>query len=53
MYLRCQSNTFPPFDQSNSHVSFINSGFNNFRFSSDTTFSQVKILHHFLQNVTP
>ena len=36
MCLRCQSNIFPLFGQSNSHVSLINSGFNNFRFSSDT-----------------
>ena len=36
MCLRCQSNIFPFFDQSNSDVSLINSGCNNFRFSSDT-----------------
>ena len=30
------SNTFPFFDQSNSDVSLINSGFNNFHFPSDT-----------------
>ena len=35
MCLRCQSNIFPFFDQSNSDVSLINSGFNNFCFSSD------------------
>ena len=36
MCLRCQSNTLPFFDQSKSNVFFINSCFNNFRFSSDT-----------------
>ena len=36
MCLRCQSNIFPFFDQSNSDVCLINSGFNNFRFSSNT-----------------
>ena len=36
MCLRCQSNIFPFFDQSNSDVRLINSGFNNFRFSSGT-----------------
>ena len=37
----------------NSDVSLINSGFNNFRFSSDTNIFQMKILIHFLQNITP
>ena len=36
MCLQCHSIIFPLFDQSNSDVSLINSGFNNFRFSSDT-----------------
>ena len=36
MCLRSQSNIFPFFDQSNSDVSLVNSGFNNFCFSSDT-----------------
>ena len=36
MCLRCQSNIFPLFDQSNWDVSLINCGFNNFRISSDT-----------------
>ena len=36
MYLRCQSNTFPFFDQSNSGGSFVNFGFSNVRFSSAT-----------------
>ena len=36
MCLRSQSNIFPFFDQSNSDVSLVNPGFNNFRFSSDT-----------------
>ena len=36
MCLRFQPNIFQFFDQSNWHVSLINSGFNNFRFSSDT-----------------
>ena len=36
MCLRCQSNIVPFFDQSNSVVSLINSGFNNFGCSSDT-----------------
>ena len=36
MCLRCQSNTFPFFDQSNSGGSFVNFGFSNFRFSSAT-----------------
>ena len=39
MCLRCQSNIFPFFDQSNLDVPLINSGFNNFRFSSDTNIS--------------
>ena len=37
MCLRYQSDIIPFFDQSNSDVSLINSGFNNFRFSSDTS----------------
>ena len=36
MCLRCQSNIFSFFDQSNLDVSLINSSFNNFRFSIDT-----------------
>ena len=36
MCLRYQSNIFPFFNQPISDVSLINSGFNNFRFSSDT-----------------
>ena len=36
MCLRCQSNIVPFFDQLNSVASLINSGFNNFGFSSDT-----------------
>ena len=47
MCLRYQSDIIPFFDQSNSDVSPINSGFNNLCFSSDTNFSQMKILNHF------
>ena len=36
MCLLCQSNTFPFSEQSNSNISLINSGFNNFLFSKDT-----------------
>ena len=35
MSKQCQSNIFPFFDQLNSDVSLINSGFSNFHFSSD------------------
>ena len=51
--LQCQSNTFPFFDKSNSDVSLLNSGFNNFRFSSDTNIFQGENLNNFLQSVTP
>ena len=37
MCLRCRSDTFPFTTQTNSDISLINSGFNNFEFSSDTT----------------
>lgn len=37
MCLRYQSNTFSFYDQSNSDVSVINSGFNEFLFPSDTS----------------
>ena len=53
MSLRCQSNTFPFFDQSNSDVSLINSGFNNFRSSSDTNIFQDENVKSFLLSVTP
>ena len=36
MYLRCQSNTFPFSEQSNSDISLINSAFSHFFFSRDT-----------------
>ena len=47
MCLRCQSNIFPFFNQSNSDVSLINSGFNSFRFSSDTNIFQNENLKSF------
>ena len=36
MCLRCQSNTFPFSEQSNSNISLINSAFSHFFFSKDT-----------------
>ena len=48
MYLRCQSNTFPFSEQSNSDISLINSGFNNFLFSKDTNIFPDENLNSFL-----
>ena len=53
MFLRRQSNTYPFFDQSNSDVLLINSGFYNFRFSSDTNIFPDENIKSFLQSVTP
>ena len=50
MYLQRQSNTFPFLDQLNSDVSLINSGFNNFRFSSDTNIFPDENLNSFFTN---
>ena len=51
MYLRCQSNTFPFFDQLNSDVSLINSNFINFRLSHDKNIFVDENLKTFLQSV--
>ena len=51
MYLQCQSNTFPFFDQLNSDVSLINSNFINFRFSHDKNIFVDENLKTFLQSV--
>ena len=48
MCLRSQSNIFPFFDQSNSDVSLVYPGFNNFRFSSDTNIFPDENLKSFL-----
>ena len=47
MCLRCQSNTFPFSEQSNSDISLINVGFINFLFSKDTKIFQDKNLNLF------
>ena len=51
MCLRCQSNIFPFFDQSNSDMSLINFGFNNFRFSGDTNIFPDENLKSFFTNL--
>ena len=51
MCLRCQSNIFPFFDQSNSDVSLINFVFNNFCFSSDTNIFPDENLKSFFTNL--
>ena len=48
MCLRCQSNTIPFSEQSNSDISLVNSGFNNFLFSKDTNIFPDENLNSFL-----
>ena len=47
MCLRYHSNTFPFSEQSNSGISLVNSGFNNFLFSKDTNIFQDENLNSF------
>ena len=47
MWLRCQSNTFPFSEQSNSDISLINSDFINFLFSKDTNIFPDEYLNSF------